>query len=152
MRQVFPRQFLADKRSNPLLDALPGSYEPHPYQAARVKGSAQHGEILALAGISARNVQRFLEQSDYDASIPQGLFSNVEQHFRKALRALEVKYEYATLFSDLVTERSVKHTEKAVMSPPTSGSDGLKEMRKQRMEWESIVFTPLKLEEKTILA
>ncbi|KAJ3133081.1 hypothetical protein HDU90_006423 [Geranomyces variabilis] len=129
-----------------------GSTHFHPYQAARVKSSAQHEEILALAGISAYNVQRFLEQSDHDASIPQGLFSQVELRFRKALRALEVKYEYATLFSDLVTESSAKHTAKAVMTPPTTEGEGLTEMRKQRMEWESIVFTPLKREETAILA
>ncbi|KAJ3167205.1 hypothetical protein HDU88_002543 [Geranomyces variabilis] len=129
-----------------------GSTHFHPYQAARVKSSAQHEEILALAGISAYNVQRFLEQSDHDASIPQGLFSQVELRFRKALRALEVKYEYATLFSDLVTESSAKHTAKAVITPPTTESEGLTEMRKQRMEWESIVFTPLKREETAVLA
>ncbi|KAJ3151839.1 hypothetical protein HDU89_001888 [Geranomyces variabilis] len=59
------------------------------------KGSALHTEILALAGISARNTQRFLAQSNSDSSIQPSTFSTVENRFQKALDALEIKYSYA---------------------------------------------------------
>ncbi|KAJ3174687.1 hypothetical protein HDU87_006936 [Geranomyces variabilis] len=113
------------------------------------KGSAMHTEILALAGISARNVQRFLAQSNNDASIQPATFSTVENRFKKALDALEIKYSYATLFADLVTEKSgpLEDGELEVSQPEMVGRE---EMHTQRREWESLVFSEENLDEAQI--
>lgn len=113
----------------------------------RKRESAQHQEILELAGISASNLQRFLEQSENDASITSAFFSTLENQFLVALQALEVKYKYATLFSDLVTERSSQ-----VLDATEYETVGRQEMQDQRKEWESLVFSPMPLDEAKILS
>ena len=113
----------------------------------RKKESNQHEEILNIAGISAPNVQRFLEQSERDASVSPRFFEDIEEKLQSALRAQEIKYEYATLFNDLVTERASERPD-AAESAETDGSAstsdfeavGRNEMHEQRQEWESLVF------------
>ena len=112
------------------------------------KASAQHEEILTLAGLSALNIQRFLQQSQQDASIPRTLFGDYEKKFWVALEALETKYQYATLFSDLVMDKYTAETAR------TSAFEavGRQEMHEQQAEWESIVFAPSSAEEFAILS
>lgn len=124
-------------------------------QVAPLKESSQHDEILALAGISALNIQRFLQQSEVDASISSAYFSSIEADFQRALRALEIKYDYATLFSDLVTERSKEHLEAinaSAISAEGYESIGREEMLEQRKEWESIAFEPSTIERANVYA
>ncbi|KAJ3146830.1 hypothetical protein HDU86_008388 [Geranomyces michiganensis] len=115
------------------------------------KESTMHTEILALAGISAPNVQRFLAQSQNDASIQSTAFTTVETRFRKALDALAIKYTYATLFADLVTEKSGPQDEDELDGSPPE-MVGREEMHTQREEWESLVFSMDDLDEAEILA
>lgn len=121
------------------------------HEIPRKKESSQHEEILGLADLSAPNTQRFLEQSEKDASISPAYFQDIEKRFRDALRAQEIKYEYATLFSDLVTERSAENTDTQATSSDKPESVGRREMHEQRQEWESLVFKPLKLDQRQIL-
>ncbi|KAJ3170133.1 hypothetical protein HDU88_008758 [Geranomyces variabilis] len=115
------------------------------------KGSALHTEILALAGISARNTQRFLAQSNSDSSIQPSTFSTVENRFQKALDAFEIKYSYAILFADLVTEKSGPMDDSELdASPPEMV--GREEMHTQRKEWESLVFSEDNMDEAQILS
>lgn len=71
----------------------------------------------------------------------------MEKQFRVALQALEAKYKYTTLFSDLVTERSLQ-----VLDSSDYENVGRQEMQDQRKEWESLVFSPLPLDEAKILS
>ena len=110
---------------------------------------------MRLAGISASNLRRFLDQSINDSSVSSRLFTAWEVQLRQALEAQDVKYEYATLFSRLVTERSGDDTALPIGSHPEGltmegnfeavrGSEqaGRVEMHEQRRDWESYVFTP----------
>jgi hypothetical protein len=145
------RLFLKDagKRVPADKETLVWRRKPKAHEMTHKKESTQHEEILGLAGLSAPNIQRFIEQSEKDASVSPVYFRNVENKFRSGLRAQAIKYEYATLFSDLVTERSSEQ--------PNSVDDqsfeavGRREMQEQRKEWESLVFQPLKLDQKHIL-
>ena len=82
---------------------------------------------------------------------------------RQALEAQDVKYEYATLFSRLVTERSADDTALPMDSDPqgltmqanlnvAGGSKqvGRAEMHEQRRDWESYVFTPSNVDEAVV--
>ncbi|MCJ1326110.1 hypothetical protein MMC10_002774 [Thelotrema lepadinum] len=145
-RRVLPQGIKKDRRRDRL--NLP-----------RKKLSTLHEEILSLAGLSAANVQRHIDQSSKDISISSTYFQSVEDKFRGALDAKSIKYKYATLFSNLVTERLSENgtsTQDPIdgLSDSESGSFeriGQPTMLEQRKEWERLVFTPRELDESNII-
>ncbi|KAJ3017745.1 hypothetical protein HKX48_003398 [Thoreauomyces humboldtii] len=121
------------------LDALQSFTRADPIRWKRQIENPQHEELLALSKLSAQNIQRILLQSESDKSIPAAYFEDVEKRFCEALRMQDVKLEYATLFSELVTEGDV------APGPSSDASSepeivGREEMHTQRKEWEELVF------------
>lgn len=83
---------------------------------------------------------RCVEQANYDPSITESLMKG-EAQLRRELDVRSLRYEYASLYSELVTEWLAD-------SGPTSalgmGSiSNAKERKAHRMEWESYVFQAL---------
>jgi hypothetical protein len=104
------------------------------------------------AGFSKENIERFLAQCRYDPSISQSLIRGWQTKLEDALDVQSAKFEYATLFGQLVTEW-IENPNDAAINPcgtPHQSADGepqdsfeqigRKEMYEQRQQWESIVF------------
>ena len=121
--------------------------------------SILHEEILSLAGLSAANIQRHIDQSLEDMSISSAYFRSGEDKFRAALDGKSMKYKYATLFGNLVAERLSENRISAQgpmneLSYNESGSServGQTVMLEQRQEWERLVFTPCNVDESKII-
>lgn len=111
------------------------------------KLGSHHDELFKLAGINPANLERYLDQSGNDSSISPRLIKVWENKLKRALELQGVKFEYAALFSRLVTERSGDSS----IHPMTPASDvdmdfgaestpdlvGRPEMHAQRKVWEA---------------
>lgn len=104
------------------------------------------------AGLSTKNVRRFLDQCQHDSSVPPSLLEEWQRKLKRALDIQSRKYEYASLFGRLVTEwlenpndaavaRSVSRDDLDSDSGDSFEQVGRAEMHEQRQSWESIVFT-----------
>ncbi|MCJ1383648.1 hypothetical protein MMC17_006762 [Xylographa soralifera] len=70
------------------------------------KTTSQYDQLFKLAGINPANLQRYLEQAVNDVSVSSRMMQSWETKLRNALDIQGVRFEYATLFSQLVIERS----------------------------------------------
>lgn len=55
-------------------------------------------------GLSVINIRRFLEQSQYDPSIPSSLLRELEGDLYRNMDRISRKFDYADLYSRLLTE------------------------------------------------
>ncbi|MCJ1395567.1 hypothetical protein MMC18_008453 [Xylographa bjoerkii] len=118
-----------------------------------VEAASQYDELFRLAGISPANLQRYLEQAINDVSISSQIMRTWESKLKHALDIQGVRFEYATLFSQLVTERAGESPTSAPLTPDSvqdiqlisateSPSVERSEMDAQRKVWEGYVLEP----------
>lgn len=62
------------------------------------------GDIQHHGGLSVTNIRRFLEQSQYDQSIPSSLLRELEGDLCRNMDRISRKFDYADLYSRLLTE------------------------------------------------
>lgn len=80
--------------------------------APRKRGDRRGGPGRIVSGstnepkleILLKNLERFLDQARYDPSVSPKLLQNWENSLMKRLNVQSLKYEYATLYGELVTE------------------------------------------------
>ncbi|MCJ1360564.1 MAG: hypothetical protein MMC33_010572 [Icmadophila ericetorum] len=116
------------------------------------KLATHHDELFKLAGINPANLERYLEQSKNDTSISPSLMKVWETKLKRALELQGVKFEYAALFSKLVTERSgdsavppttpASDVDMDLDAEPTPDIVGRPEMHAQRKVWEAYALEP----------
>ncbi|TVY71221.1 hypothetical protein LSUE1_G007582 [Lachnellula suecica] len=111
----------------------------------------------ATADLELGNIRRWLDQSRYDASIPDEMLKSFEKQLRARFEYQSTKFSLANLYSQLMTEW---------MDPPSSppnaseneGSEHdfeVLERQKERLQqlcdkFESVVFEPLETDESEI--
>lgn len=108
--------------------------------------------------VMLKNIERFLEQARYDPSISSKLLQDWERSLTEQLNIQGLKYQYATLYGELVTEwLSSEH----VIAPDNASekSDDFEDVniRKEerdagRAEWETLVFEPFDTDQMAIAA
>jgi hypothetical protein len=109
--------------------------------------------------VMLKNVERFLEQARYDPSISFKLLQDWERTLTEQLNIQGLKYQYATLYGELVTEwLSYEH----IIAPADDSSDKSDDfetvnIRKEerdagRAEWEELVFEPFDTDQMAIAA
>jgi hypothetical protein len=131
---------------------------------ALLDGCKKHGIKTGRSGISVKNVERYLVQAEHDSSVSSSLLQEWKDMLERDLQIQGVKYEYASLFGNLVTEWMQKPNEAVdILNASSEGSQdsedsdtdmfepvGRKEMYEQRKEWESYAFHELERDQETI--
>jgi hypothetical protein len=108
--------------------------------------------------ILINNVERFLAQAEYDPSISLKALHNWEHSLMQQMNIQSSKYQYATLYGELVTEWLSKERESEAdnVSETSEGFQQIKEeseARKQgRAQWEKLVFEPADTDQVAITA
>ncbi|KAI0803913.1 hypothetical protein GGR55DRAFT_337007 [Xylaria sp. FL0064] len=105
----------------------------------------------AALGLELNNLQSFMAQSRYDPSITPRTMRSWEQSLLRHLNTQSSKFEYASLYAQLVTEWL--STEKAVSdaSEDVGMAEGFEDvgdsMKKEaRRGWEKVVFEPIEVD------
>jgi hypothetical protein len=110
--------------------------------------------------VKLRNMERFLGQARYDPSLSAKLIQSWEQSLMQRLNIQTLRYQYASLYGQLVTEwLSAKQTESAEAPVLTSDVEMLEDYEevaaakriKSRQEWEHFVFEPSNVDDKAII-
>ena len=117
-----------------------------------------------IGNLSLKNIRRFLDQSRYDASVPESLLKDWEQELRLLLDQRTRKLDYADLYARLLTEWLADNS--AAVTPPPEAMGGEKgesseepfelvaqtKLQQLREMFESYVFTPLETDTEAIVA
>ncbi|KAK0120599.1 hypothetical protein ONS96_010803 [Cadophora gregata f. sp. sojae] len=105
--------------------------------------------------VLVKNLERFLDQAKYDPSISSKLLRDWEVTLVKKLNVQSLKYQYATLYGELVTEWL--HAEKASSLPDniSETSEGFEKIMpatrdEARIGWEKLVFEPFETDQMAI--
>lgn len=118
-----------------------------PLEEFRDRGIQHHG------GLSVTNIRRFLEQAQYDPSIPPSLMKELEGDLCRNMDCISRKFDYADLYSRLLFEwlRSDASSLVDIDMPEDDSADSAFEVvpdtQKTRLlqlseKFESVVFTP----------
>jgi len=132
--------------------------------AKRKRGDRRGGAGRIISGstddprleVMLKNFERFLEQARYDPSISPKLLGDWEQSLMKRLDVQSLKYQYATLYGQLVTEwLSAEKQESAADTSSDDAIEGSEEVNMaardaSRVEWEELVFEPYQTDEAAI--
>lgn len=103
-----------------------------------------------LGNASLGNIRRFLDQSRYDPSTPSFLLPEFERELRQILDQKDRKFDYADLYSRLLTEwlqSDAANIADALDNGTLDGEFEVVEKQKERLrqlseKFESVVFTP----------
>jgi hypothetical protein len=145
-----------------LVDGVKHSFS---VKTAKRKRGDENGELgtVIIGGTSDRrleillkNLERFLEQAVYDPSISPKLLGDWEQSLHQLLHVQSLKYQYATLYGELVTEWL--SSEAPVTDDAMSVvSDEFEQVQKEnkakeegRADWEYLVFEPFQTDQERI--
>ena len=117
-----------------------------------------------IGNLSLKNIRRFLDQSHYDASVPDSLLKEWEQELRLLLDQRTHKLDYADLYARLLTEWLADNSAAVTPPPEAMGSEkgesseepfelvAQTKLQQLREMFESYVFTPLETDTVAIVA
>lgn len=106
--------------------------------------------------VKLKNLERFLQQAQHDPSISSKLLHDWELSLMQRLNVQTLKYQYATLYGELVTEwLSVEQATPALPDNVSEESEvfeqaSRKEKLEQRMQWENDVFQPFEIDQDVV--
>jgi hypothetical protein len=102
--------------------------------------------------LNLRNMERFLDQAQYDASISPKPLDEWKAMLTQQLETQGAKYQYASLYAQLVTEWLSAGKEEPTMDFDQEDFEELanKEKLESRTEWERAVFEPFQTNERVI--
>jgi hypothetical protein len=104
--------------------------------------------------LNLRNIERFLDQAQYDPSVSLKLLDEWKSVLTQNLEMQGAKYQYASLYAQLVTEWLSEGKEiETTMDVDEEDFEEVasKERLESRAEWEHAVFEPFQTDEETIL-
>ncbi|OBT90428.1 hypothetical protein VE02_00761 [Pseudogymnoascus sp. 03VT05] len=130
---------------------LLGLVDAEEQQSKRVQLLLERGEKLCTledlggdAVFSAESIRCFLKQAQHDPSVSVRLQEEWEADLRRRLDVNSLRFEYAAMYGNLVTEWLENPlTNKNDTEAASYQAVGRAEMHEQRSTWESYVFTPL---------
>jgi hypothetical protein len=108
--------------------------------------------------VKLKNLERFLEQARYDPSVSAKLMQNWRNSLTQQLDVQSLKYQYASLYGELVTEwLSVDKAAATSSNDDSEMSEGFEEIASRerlesRAEWERSVFEPFDTDPEAIFA
>jgi len=105
-----------------------------------------------------RNLERFLAQAQYDPSVSSKLLRDWENSLKQQLNVQSLKYQYATLYGELVTEWLSSEQGSTSVNEDSEITEDFEHVRKDtqvrdegRAQWESMVFKPFETNLATIV-
>lgn len=111
-----------------------------------VHGSSKYHELEQKLA----NLERFLSQPRYDPSISEGMLGEWEKDLHQQLDVQSARFEYASLYAQLVTEWLAAEKKMGVKTEPIQDLDmsdfeelESKQMIEARAKWTEDVFQPL---------
>ncbi|KAF4624268.1 hypothetical protein G7Y89_g13905 [Cudoniella acicularis] len=123
--------------------------------AKRKRGDRSGGPGRIITGstddprleIMLKNFDRFLEQARYDPSVSPKLLRDWEQSLLKRLDVQSLKYQYAALYGQLVTEWLSAEKDNDVVDISSVTMEDAEDVNRaardeSRTEWEELVFEP----------
>jgi hypothetical protein len=143
-------------RKHALLEA---AEQAEPNKRKKVLGLLEGVEALDLpssSDVSLPNMKRWLDQSRFDASIPEEMLQAFDEQLRSQLDVQTRRLDLADLYSRLLREwlnSSNVETETDMIIDDTSSLDGSFELvekdrlKSLREKFEAVVFTPLETNE-----
>jgi hypothetical protein len=128
--------------------------------STRKRAHASSGRIVA-GGKDPRletllnNLERFLTQARYDPSVSPKLLQDWERTLMQELNVQSLKYQYATLYGELVTEWLSSEQSTTSASDPMDEDFEHVRLETQakdegRAEWERVVFEPFETDHQAI--
>lgn len=105
--------------------------------------------------ILLKNLELFLEQAKYDPSVSSKLLSDWERSLIQKLKVQSLKYEYATLYGELVNEWLTAESPVEPADDMSVSSDEFEKTERttkdeSRGGWERLVFEPLETDQMAI--
>lgn len=118
-----------------------------------ISGSTNHPRLE----VKLKNLERFLEQARYDPSISAKLMQDWKDSLIQQLDVQSLKYQYSSLYGELVTEWLSAETATSSSSDGSEMTEGFeeiasKERLQSRAEWERSVFEPFDTDPEAISA
>lgn len=122
--------------------------------ASHRRGDRFRGSACIISGstndpdleLMLKNLERFLEQARFDPTISPKLLSNWENSIMKKLEVQSLKFQYATLYGELINEWLRAEKIVPADNASTRSDDFEKVNRAERDEsranWEKLVFEP----------
>jgi hypothetical protein len=108
--------------------------------------------------VKLKNIERFLEQARYDPSVSSKLIRDWGNLLIQALNVQSLKYQYASLYGELVTEwLSADKASVTSSGDDSEMSEGFEEIASRerlesRAEWERSVFEPFNTDPQAIVS
>lgn len=140
----------AIKRLETLMDGVKKCFSIKLDKAGKVRVGVTKHERLE---VELKNIDRFLDQAKCDPSVSAKMLTAWEQSLLRHLTMESLKFEYASLYGQLVTEWLSGDKEEE----PTSGDDvemgeafedvGNAKKLESRIKWEGMVFEPANVDE-----
>lgn len=135
---------------------LTGWARMHTSNAEKPLEEFRDRDIQHHRGLSVTNIRRFLEQAQYDPSIPSSLLRELEGDLCRNMDRISRKFDYADLYSRLLTEwlRSDASSRVDIDMPEDESAESAEsafevvpDTQKTRLlqlseKFESVVFTP----------
>jgi hypothetical protein len=104
--------------------------------------------------VMLKNLERFLEQARFDPTISPQLLTDWEESLTKRLNIQSLKFQYATLYGELVTEwlraEKVVPADDASTTSESFEKINRAERDESRANWEKLVFEPFETDPKAI--
>lgn len=106
--------------------------------------------------IELKNLDRFMGQAKYDPSLSQEMLKSWEQSLHRHLETQSLKYQYASLYGQLVNEwLSGNSNDGVATSEDVSMGEAFEDVGsaqklEARQEWEKMVFEPAHVNEATL--
>ncbi|KAB8289472.1 hypothetical protein EYC80_010634 [Monilinia laxa] len=151
-------EFDQRKRLQLLLDIVKQSFAIN--SSITKKHTCNNGIKLSAIELLVKNLEKFLAQAEYDPSISKKTLEKWEESLMQHMNVQSSKYQYATLYGELVTEwLSAEQKQKADgISNETSETDeDFQKIKNEsvartegRENWEKLIFEPFETDQKAI--
>lgn len=160
IRELEKQQDRYESRKNTVLSSADPKLVDQRQRIARLYQGVTDLYPEALANSRVKNVQRWLEQSKYDASINNGMLESYEDLLRSTLEIQTRKLGLARLYTKLVTEWmdiAAKDSPRSSDNPDEDSGFESIDQQKERLQdlcdkFEAVVFEPLHTDESEINA
>ncbi|KAG4032088.1 hypothetical protein MFRU_007g00020 [Monilinia fructicola] len=146
------------KRLQLLLDIVKQSFAINP--SITKKHTRKNGIKSSTVELLVKNLEKFLAQAEYDPSISKKTLEKWEQSLMQHVNVQSSKYQYATLYGELVTEwLSAERKQKAtdVANETSKTHEDFQKIKNEsvarnegRESWEKLVFEPFETDQKEI--
>ena len=125
--------------------------------------ASQHNTTLTRAAqdprleVLVKNLERFLAQAQYDPSVSPKLLHDWEASLMQQLNIQSLKYQYATLYGELVTEWLTSEQGSSQADDASQKSEDFQHVRREtqardeyRANWERLVFEEFETDQEAI--